>query len=317
MINQKLLSLLSPLTQEELSAYEEMKNGQYKPEAFPKTLIKASELLDNGKHIDIVPHVRFKESPPHVHDYIEVVYMCQGQTTHIINGNELILKAGELLFLHQSSKHSILPTKEEDIAINFIILPSFFIGPLKMLGYENTPLKRFILNCLHGDVPSAGYMHFQVADVPVIQNLVENLIWTLKTDTLNRRTSNEYTMGLLLLSLTDYTDKLSYSKPTEGLIFSILEHIERNFNHCSLDELSKSLGYSRSFLSHEIKRKTGKSYIELVHEKRLAQACFLLKNTKIPISQVAEQIGYHNSSYFYRLFLEKFSVSPLKYRNTR
>ncbi len=317
MIDRKLLSLLSPLTQEELMIYKEIQSGRYKPEASPKNLVKASEIIDKGKHIDIVPHVRFKETAPHIHDYIEVVYMCQGKTTHIINGNELVLNSGELLFLHQSTEHNILATTEHDIAINFIILPSFFIGPLKMLGYENTPLRRFILNCLHGDVPSAGYMHFQVADTPVIQNLVENLIWSLKTDTLNRRTSNEYTMGLLLLNLIDYTDKLSYSKPAEGLIFSILEYIERNFKQCSLDELSKALGYSRSFLSHEIKRKTGRSYIELVHEKRLAQACFLLKNTKIPVSGVAEQVGYHNSSYFYRLFLAEFGVSPLKYRAER
>lgn len=316
MINPDLLSLLSPLSQEEAEALDCIRRGQYVP-SIPKPVIMASELLEQGKHIDIVPHVRFKESPPHIHDYVEVVYMCRGKTTHIVNGNTVLLKNGELLFLHQSSEHSVLMTGEEDIAINFIILPSFFVGPLKMLGYENTPLRSFIINCLYGEIPSVGYMHFRVADAPIIQNLVENLIWSLKTETLSRRTSNEYTMGLLLLNLIDCTDRLSHSSQTEELIFSVLDYIERNFRTSSLSELSQSLGYSRSYLSHEIKSKTGKSFIELVHEKRLAQAQFLLKNTKLSIAQIADQVGYCNSSYFYRLFQKEFGFSPLKYRNTR
>lgn len=52
--------------------------------------------------------------------------MCQGTTTHILNGSKVILEAGDLLFLNQNAEQEILPAGEQDIAVNFIVLPEFF-----------------------------------------------------------------------------------------------------------------------------------------------------------------------------------------------
>ena len=41
-------------------------------------------------------HTRFAHFPAHTHNYVD--YMCEGQTHHVINGQEVYLKAGELLF---------------------------------------------------------------------------------------------------------------------------------------------------------------------------------------------------------------------------
>ena len=64
--------------------------------------INAKKLLDSGKLISIRPNTRFVHFPEHTHDYVEVVYMCAGQTTHIVNGNRIELYQGQLLFLSQS-----------------------------------------------------------------------------------------------------------------------------------------------------------------------------------------------------------------------
>lgn len=53
--------------------------------------------------------------------------MCQGTTTHILNGSKVILEAGDLLFLNQNAEQEILPAGEQDIAVNFIVLPEFLI----------------------------------------------------------------------------------------------------------------------------------------------------------------------------------------------
>ena len=70
-----------------------------------------------------------------------MVYMCAGKTTHIINGNkELTLEEGDLLFLNQNVYHEILPSGENDIAVNFIILPEFFDRPPSHDGYDQSDL---------------------------------------------------------------------------------------------------------------------------------------------------------------------------------
>ena len=54
--------------------------------------------------------------------------------------------------------------------------------------------------------------------------------------------------------------------------------------------------------------------MEIVHEKRLAQAAFLLSNTALKVSEVSLAVGYENTSYFHRLFSRSFGMSPRQYR---
>ena len=61
--------------------------------------VNAKKLLAAGKLITIRSHTRFIHFPEHTHDYVEVVYMCSGQTTHIVNGKTILLEQGDLLFL--------------------------------------------------------------------------------------------------------------------------------------------------------------------------------------------------------------------------
>lgn len=113
-------------------------------------IINANKLLEQGKIITIRPHTRFIHFPKHTHDYIEVIYMCSGSTTHIINDNKVVLEKGELLFLSMNAVQEILLAKENDVAVNFIILPEFFNKALNMIEMEESPLKDFIIESLVG-----------------------------------------------------------------------------------------------------------------------------------------------------------------------
>ena len=57
--------------------------------------INSSKLLAAGKLITIRPHTRFIHFPEHTHDYVEMVYMCQGETTHLVNGRSIVLQQGD------------------------------------------------------------------------------------------------------------------------------------------------------------------------------------------------------------------------------
>ncbi len=279
-----------------------------------KNIINSEKLLSQGKLITIRPHTRFVHFPEHTHDYVEAIYMCSGKTEHIINGEHITLNQGELLFLSQNARQEIMPATENDIAVNFIILPEFFDKTLIMLESEETPIKKFVVDCVLNRESNIPYLHFKVADILPIQNLVENLIWTLLNNVQNKRSINQSTMGLLILQLLNHTDKLTYVNPEEQIVMQVLSYIEEHYKNGSLTELATDLHYDFTWLSREIKRKTGKTYTELLHNKRMSQAAYLLKNTHLKVDEIAMQTGYENISYFHRLFYKTYGKTPKKYR---
>lgn len=135
--------------------------------------------MERGQLIEIRPHTRFCHFPKHRHNYVEMIYMCSGTTTHIINGKErIVLNAGDILFLNQYATQEILPASEDDIAVNFIILPEFFDRSISMIERENV-LWDFLISTLSQDTSLMSYLHFQARDILPVQNLIENMIWTL------------------------------------------------------------------------------------------------------------------------------------------
>ena len=276
--------------------------------------VNAQKLLSSGKLITLRPHTRFIHFPEHRHDYVEAVYMCAGQTTHLVNGCTVRLCQGDLLFMNQSATHEILPAEARDLAVNFIILPEFFTSVLSFIGEEETPLRRFMVDCLCGQTSGTGFLHFRAAGIRSVGNLLENLLLTLMEDTPNKRKMNQMTMALLFMELMAHTEILETPDREQATAFRVLSYIEAHYANGSLSELADLLHYDLYSLSREIKRKTGKTYTQLVQEKRLAQAAFLLKNTDRTVDRIAEAVGYENMGYFHRIFKEAFGLSPRSYR---
>lgn len=243
--------------------------------------------------------------------------MCKGETTHFIDGEKVILRTGELLFLNQHASQEILPAGEEDIAVNFIILPEFFDTAFEMMGEEENLLRDFLVGCLCFDPRYASYLHFKVADVLPVQNLVENMVWTLLNDQPNKRSINQVTMGLLFLQLMHYTDKISHTSESfeQKLIFQVLRFIDENYKDGELTQLAAMLNYNIYWLSRTIKRLTGRNFKELMQIKRLNQASFLLLNTRLSVTDISLAVGYDNTSYFHRIFRSHYGMSPKEYRD--
>ncbi|WP_024291424.1 AraC family transcriptional regulator [Lacrimispora indolis] len=318
-MNQEILDRLGVITDEE----REIINGRTEIDRNRYTegkdlVIDSKKMLEHGKMISIRPHTRFVHFPRHKHNYIEVIYMCKGETIHYIDGETVVLKTGELLFLNQHATQEILPAGEEDIGVNFIILPEFFDTAFEMMGEEENLLRDFLVGCLCFDPRYASYLHFQVADVLPVQNLVENMVWTLLSDQPNKRSINQITMGLLFLQLMHYTDKISHTQESfeQKLIFQVLTYIDENYKAGELTELAALLNYNIYWLSRAIKRLTGRTYKELLQIKRLNQASFLLLNTRLSITDISIAVGYDNTSYFHRIFRSYFKMSPKEYRNS-
>lgn len=309
----KQLSVITAEEQEILDGRRDIDRDIYMQGS--QSTINSRKLLSSGKLITIRPHTRFIHFPVHTHDYVEVIYMCSGETTHIVNGRAIRLEQGDLLFLNQSATHEVCRAEETDIAVNFIVLPEFFSAPLSMIGEEETPLRKFLIDCLCGQNSGAGYLYFDVSEVKPIQNLLENLLWILIRETPAKRKMSQMTMALLFMQLLGHTETLTTDDRDDKVVWQVLRYVESRYIDGSFGELTDQLHYDASWLSRQIKRKTGKTYTQLVQEKRLAQAAFLLRNTDRNVSDIAVAVGYENVSYFHRIFVDSYGKSPKHYRD--
>lgn len=317
-MNSELLKKLMPVTAEEQAILDG--NTHIRKDLYTDQnhfIIDSSKMLRQGQLMDIRTHTRFIHFPRHRHNYVEIIYMCQGTTTHIINDKDrIVLQTGELLFLNQNVTQEILPATAEDIAVNFIVLPEFFNRAFVMLEDENV-LREFLITTLQQKESPVSYLHFQVADVLPVQNLVENLIWSVVTKENNARSSRQITMGLLFLNLLGHTDRMNQNSPDlyhQNLAVAAMRYIESNYRTATLEEFSASVNLPAYQVSRLLSRHTGHTFKDLLQKQRMNQTTYLLIHTRLSLETIMASIGYNNSSYFYRLFKQEYGMTPKEYR---
>jgi AraC-like DNA-binding protein/mannose-6-phosphate isomerase-like protein (cupin superfamily) len=317
-MNAELLRRLAEITDEEKKILESQ--GGVDKKLYTETsdfTIDCRKLLRKNELIDIRPHTRFVHFPKHRHNYVEIMYMGSGKTTHIINSTTRVdVKAGDLLFLNQHTYHEILPASVEDIGVNFIILPQFFNVAYQMIEQDSV-IGQFLVSTLCQEENEGQYLYFNVANVTPVQNLVENLIWTILYSGDGTPEICEYTMGLLFMHLLKHADRIdngSLDRYENKLVFTILKYIEDHYQNANFSELADSLHQSIFKLSRLLKNSTGHTFKELLQQKRLQKATQLLMKTRLPVYDIINAVGYDNSSYFYRIFLKMYGTSPREYR---
>ena len=86
-MREELLKRLLPITEEERKILEEKKEIQKDIyTATEEFTIDSRKMLEKGRVIDIRTHTRFTSFPKHSHNFIEILYMCEGHTFHKIDG---------------------------------------------------------------------------------------------------------------------------------------------------------------------------------------------------------------------------------------
>lgn len=318
-MRQELLAQLEKITPEEqhiLDGNIDIQQNLYTSRK--QFVIDSKKLLQKGHLIEIRPHTRFAHFPRHRHNYVEMVYMCSGSTTHIIDQKEKItLQEGDLLFLNQMVYHEILPAGKNDIAVNFIILPEFFSRPISMIERENV-LRDFLISTISGESGLSSYLHIPAKGIVPIENLMESMIWTLIDHRTGMNTINQTSMGLLMMYLSSFVTSINRNDPgrqEQNMIFTTLKYIETNYRDGTLSEISELLGQPRYYVSKLLKKHMQHNFKELLQYRKLQQAAYLLDNTHLPVEVIMENIGYNNSSYFYKKFRERYGLSPKEYRS--
>jgi AraC-type DNA-binding domain-containing proteins len=318
-MNQEIMQKLMEITEEEKKYLEERREVDKSIYTEAKDFtVDSRKLLERGKLIDVRPNARFVHFPKHRHNYIEIVYMCSGRTTHIINStSRVVLQEGDLLFFNQHTFHEILPAAVGDIAVNFIVLPEFFDVAFQMIEKDSV-IGKFLVSTLRQEGNEGQYLYFNAASVIPVQNLVENMVWSIMNRQNRNNQINQYTMGLLfmqLLNRADLIDSGSIDRYENRLVFTALKYIEDHYRDGTLTDLAAQVNQSVYQLSRLIQAATGDNFKELLRQKRLNKAVQLLHDTNLSVSDIINAVGYDNTSYFYRVFRQAYGVSPKEYRH--
>lgn len=312
-----MLDQLSQITEEE----QKIRSGHAVDMAVygeaNKNRVDAEKLLGDTHLIGIRAHTRFAAFPRHRHDFVEIMYVCRGSITHVVGGQKITVKTGELLFLGSNTWHEILPAGKGDVAVNFLIRPAFFHTAFDMMDEQNI-LSDFIIESLSGEGTANDFLHFAVSDVLPVQNLVENLIYSLCHAEEASEKVNEMTMGLLFLNLMRVTARAETGGgASRTLALRALGFIDENYLDATLRQFALQNGIPEYTASRVVKKELGMSFRQLLLEKRFSIAQRLLRTTGLPVVKIISLVGYENTNYFHRTFRKKYGMSPQQYRRRR
>ena len=98
-------------------------------------------------------------------------------------------------------------------------------------------------------------------------------------------------------------------------IYEIERFINSNLGKkITIQDVAEHISLSTRQLSRIVQKEYACTLVELITDKKLASAEILIRNTHIPIGEIATQINLGSTNYFYALFKNRYGVSPLQYR---
>ena len=125
--------------------------------------------------------------------------------------------------------------------------------------------------------------------------------------------------SLLYALIEEFPKPFEYKdKELHTYIQDALNFINSNYMHSiTVQEIADYVNLSRSYLYKMFIKNLGISPQRYLINLRMYKATLLLKSTKLPIGEVASNVGYSDSLLFSKTFSKHFSMSPLNYRNTQ
>lgn len=281
-------------------------------------VINNKKLMKDSEVISIHKHDRFVKFSKHKHDYLEMMFVYSGSIKQEIEGKKIIIEKGEILLLDMNVEHSIEKASENDIAINILIKKEFFDWIFMSQIADNDLISNFIVKALYGKNEFKQYINFKTSENHKVYNFMMQILMEYYDKKNGMETAiRAYIMLLFNELLRDYQKNLSSDlvyKIDSTISTEILSYINSHYNDISLKSMAEHFGYNPDYIGKLVKKVIGKTLTQLIIEKKINKAEYLLLNTKMSVIDVVTEIGYSNVSYFYRQFKDQVGVTPDEYR---
>ena len=113
-------------------------------------------------------------------------------------------------------------------------------------------------------------------------------------------------------TLTFYTSiQVEIAKKAEQILTADLKQ------HIPMKQIAQQFGVSETSLKNYFRGVYGKNVSDYLRDLRMGIAEKLLTETKLPISEIASQIGYTKQGKFAEVFRQQFQMNPLEYRRSK
>ena len=269
--------------------------------------------LANVAHYDLPSDFAFEGER---HDWWELTYVDRGQIIISVNGENYLLKAGEMVFYTPGEFHSIHLTDRKSASI---IVVSFscdspgmdaFHEKILLLGAEekrclSTIVQEGAETYLHFDnIPPAINMEKRseppFGSEQIIKNSLEQLFIYIC-----RRGDNIGMNTRMITGSLGATGELA-----EQVKAYMVENLEEKL---TLDMLAEHHNISVSQLKRTFKEQTGQSVIAYLIFLRIRKAKELIREGKLNFTQIAEAVGCDNIYYFSAMFKKQTGMTPTEY----
>lgn len=230
----------------------------------------------------------------HIHQYAELMVVCEGEIEVTVNGIKETAHAGDFIFIFPLQAHSY-HTPVYSRVWNSVFSASLLFDFLQAHRGQG-----------------GGSAVFRVPEISA--NYFRR---TLMAE------NGESPPDLYRIKSCLYAAAAAYPAPVRSMpapretdfIAAVFDYLENHFReNIGLQELAAALGYNSNYLSHRIHRCFHMNFRSLLNSFRLEHAKHLLRTGSETVLEIALECGFENERSFYRAFLREIDMSPGEYR---
>ncbi len=242
----------------------------------------------------------------HAHeDFVEIILICSGSSEYLIHDKKCFIRPGDLLVYNAGVVHDEISGPDIEIGSYCVA-----IGGLHMPGLKPNML-----------IPAdEGYVFPTRRSFGDLRILFEMMFRNLASGEPRAEAFCSSLMHALLvkvLAVTEGADAADEKPVEEPPILGrrIKEYIDRHYMEpITLQSMGEALHISPYYLSHVFKQMSGYSPVQYLLRRRIGEAQTLLITTDLPITRIAEMVGYDTQSYFNLQFTKNVGMPPNKFR---
>ena len=237
----------------------------------------------------------------HSHEYYEIIYTPTGNIKYYIEGSVYFMEPGDFLILKKGELHTIFVDGDTPCQRTVVLfLPENLVGP-----YADR-LVRFLDDRLPG---KDNHYPATILKNPHCAWLMEQMGAT------ESNVGKHAYLTALLWELYKISPKLqSIDTQHKDLVTNVIRYINTHLTEpLSIAGLCEEFFVSRAQLNRKFHRSSGSSIWEYVIIKRLILARDLLRKGISP-AEACTQSGFSDYSSFYRLYKQRFGLSPKDYQ---
>jgi AraC-like DNA-binding protein len=286
--------------------------------------LKNTFFFDSYEGISIRKHSNYFPSFCHTHIFLEVCIVKKGQCCHRFFPNfrhqeqsdTIIMNKNDLLIIPPGVYHTV-DSITDSIILNILVKKNAIEKNIVQFLSDDVPLFTYFTKIIYENKIDS-FLLFHLGNDEFLDNLLDQLL----LEYCNRPPLYQQIMNQILglyfsVIQRDHGNKIKVSNiaPTGTYYMpKFLLYLQSHYVNFSMPKMESYFGLSASYISRIFKANTGKTIMETLTAIRLETAKNLLKSTSFLIDDIAEHIGYKDTTYFIRLFKNKFATTPLQYR---